>query len=136
MKTKKIVLPDQFEAFSDYIKCTSGKSGDEYTITIGHCTCHGFSFHKECRHYDEAEAKGLIDKLKSKKISSFNGVTVTDSARVLRKQALKEYFTKKSILFTDELINKIEPEISNKSIQEVLEMAVEMSSHEIVSIGG
>jgi len=54
--------PDKFTLKKNFIECVSG-SGHVYKITHDGCTCRGFSFRKECRHYRQAKTKGLFDAL-------------------------------------------------------------------------
>jgi hypothetical protein len=123
MKKTKDPREDKFELFSDYIKVISG-SGNEYTITIERCTCRGFSFHKICRHYEQAEALGLIEKLKQqpKKELDFSH---SSSNMLMRKDAIRKWLTKKNIAFTEEIVDKIEAMLKSKTKpEEVLSIAM------------
>lgn len=113
---------DKFEFFSDYVKVTS-KSGNDYTITIDHCTCRGFSFHKTCRHFEQAQALGLIEKLKTQIVDQHD-LSLSPNAIALRKDAIKKWLTKKQISFSDQIVDKIESILkSTSNPQEILAIA-------------
>jgi hypothetical protein len=107
---KKKPIPDSFKLINDHIDVFSS-SGKKYTITLGHCTCIGFGFHRDCRHYQEAEEDGLISKLKTS-IKTFS-IKLSDHARLMRKNALRQFLTKNNISFTEQLIDKLEPSITS-----------------------
>jgi hypothetical protein len=125
MKTQKVKTPDVFKLFDNRIEVTSS-SGNKYEITLDYCTCKGFSFHRECRHYQEAEKQGLILQLETK-INEFSGITLCDHARVIRKDAIRQYLTKHNTSFTEEIINKIESILTcSTTPQEVLSLCVKI----------
>jgi hypothetical protein len=123
MKKSKDPREDKFEFHDDYVKVISG-SGNEYTITIERCTCRGFGFHKKCRHYEQAEALGLVEKLKQQPTKEFN-FTRSSSATVMRKDAIRKWLAKKCIHFTEEIIDKIELVLTSKTTPEDVLLIVE-----------
>jgi len=100
---------DQFTLHEDRIDVISA-SGSSYQITLTRCSCKGYSFHQECRHYKQAVNLGLLEKLKAKSLSF--SITLSDHAKKLRKEALKEYLTKQKISFTEDLLCTVEPQIT------------------------
>jgi len=103
MKTTKIKTPDQFEVNDNHIIVTSS-SGHKYTITLGSCTCPGFGFHKECRHYKEAREQGLLKSLEVHVPQSIILVT----GKALRKDAIRKFLTKNNLSYTESTVDKIE----------------------------
>lgn len=127
MKNRK---QDEFALVGDSIEVRS-KSGNIYTITLGHCTCPGFGFHRECRHYQEAEEDGWIVKLKES-MKTFSGITLSDHARAMRKDAIRQFLVKNGISFVETTIDKIEIVLtSSMRPQELLDMAKSFVSHDI-----
>jgi hypothetical protein len=112
---------DTFKIYLDYIEVISS-SGNNYKITLTRCSCKGFGFHKECRHYKQAQELGLLKNLQLQTINS--DITLSEHAKELRKAALKAFLTKYNINFTQELINKIEPVIKiTTTPQEIFSLA-------------
>jgi len=130
-KSNRSEVSDKFTLFPDYIKVES-KSGNEYTITLERCTCRGFGFHKTCRHYEQAESAGLIEKLKAKEQEELH-FKHSKSTIEIRKDAIRQYLTKNNASFTEPIIDKIESILTSSTTpQEVLSMATLSVSHDIV----
>jgi hypothetical protein len=132
VKTTKPNSEDTFDVFDTYIICHS-KSGDDYTITLDSCTCRGFSFHKECRHFKEAKEKSLLARLSVRQVS-FNGLKVGSHAKIQRKDAVRQFLAKKNISFTETTIDKIEEVLDIRTRpEEVIQMAAFISKAEASS---
>ena len=127
LKTTNPKSEDTFDVFDTYIICHS-KSKEDYTITLNSCTCRGFSFHHDCRHFSEAQEKGLLENLKHRK-ATYNGIKIGSHAKFLRKDAIKQFLTKNNISFTDPVVDKIE-EVLNATTkpEEVIKMAMEKNN--------
>lgn len=132
MRTTKPIREDTFEVFDSYIICHSG-SGEDYTITLDSCTCRGFGFHKECRHFKEAKEKGLLTQISTRQVS-FNGIKVGSHARLLRKDAIRQYLTKNNISFSEYVIDKIEKVLDVRTRpEEVIKMVSFISKTEVTT---
>jgi hypothetical protein len=122
VKTTKPNSVDTFDVFDSYIICHS-KSGEDYTITLDSCTCRGFNFHKECRHFKEAKEKGLLTRLSFHQ-TTFNGIKIGNHARYLRKDAVRQCLTKNKISFSEFVVEKIEEVLDIRTTpQEIVKMA-------------
>jgi hypothetical protein len=127
MKKEKVEKLDEFVIDGNVIICYSG-SGNKYTITKDeHCTCKAFSFHRECRHLEQANALGLIDELEEK---SQNTGVISHNSSVQKKariNALKAFLTKHNIICDEHMIITIEPRIT---IQTKPEELLEWAKHD------
>ena len=124
MKQKTPKLPDSFTLQETYINVKSG-SGKDYIITKSSCTCVGYNFHRECRHYKQARELGLIEQLEKQHAQKLS-ITVSEHARVLRKEAIKQFLKKKQVAFTESIIDKIEKAMtSTMKPEDILRMVVE-----------
>ena len=124
MKQKTPKLPDQFTLQETHIDVKSS-SGNVYIVTKSSCTCIGYSFHRECRHYKQARELGLIEQLEKQREKKLS-ITVSEHARVLRKEAIRQFLKKKQVIFTESVIDKIEKVMtSTTKPEDVLRMVVE-----------
>jgi hypothetical protein len=122
VKTTNPKSDDTFDVFETYIICHS-KSKEDYTITLNSCTCRGFNFHHDCRHFSEAREQGLLENLKNRK-PTYNGVPIGSHAKFMRKDAIRQFLTKKNIAFTDKIIDDIEKVLDIRTRPEdVIKMA-------------
>jgi hypothetical protein len=84
--------PDVFTLKSGYIECLSG-TGRTYKVTHDSCSCKGFSFRRECRHYRQARQKGLLNKLETQivKKQTYKPGVFTGHMKKMRMDANKTY---------------------------------------------
>jgi hypothetical protein len=103
-------MEDFYFIDKDVIICESS-SGNKYEITEEKCTCKGFGFRNDCRHYQYCKTSGMIKQLK---ISQIEKQKIKNSAFILkmRKESLKEFCKDNNIKFDDKLISKVEPLIT------------------------
>jgi hypothetical protein len=112
-----------FKVFEDHIQVIA-TSGNEYTITENGCSCKGFGFRRNCGHFDDAMDQGLIDLLH--KQAEQKQVVYSKSPRTIqmRKEAIKQFLTKRGLSYSDSLVDLIESKMTSKSKpEEIIEMA-------------
>lgn len=97
--------PDKFVLKKNFIECVSG-SGHVYKITHDSCSCKGFSFRKECRHYRQAKTKGLFDELE-KVLFKFK-IQSSLHIKKARLDAIKVWLDKQKILYKPQDVINIE----------------------------
>jgi len=104
---------DSFEIDGNAVVCTS-TSGKKYTITKNSCSCAGFGFRKNCRHFSEANKLGLIKKIEKKSIQ--NGTINNRGPQLIesRKKAIKSFIEKNGLEAPQSLINVVEPHVTSK----------------------
>ena len=113
-----------FTLAGNKLLCLS-KSGKTYTIYRSSCSCPGFGFRKHCNHFDEAKKLGLLNKLPKEQTNILKSYFVVS----LRKDALRLFFLKNNIQFTDKLISQIEPRLTIKTTpQEILKLVPQQLS--------
>jgi hypothetical protein len=95
------------------------ESGNTYTITRTSCSCAGFGWRGNCKHFNEAKKKGLIDKLL--KVKGFSSFSKTPFIIESRKDAIRQWLKKKHIKIRESIVNKIESIMTEKtSMKEIL----------------
>ncbi len=99
---------DKFIFDGNSIICQS-QSGKEYRIVKGSCSCPGFGFKRNCRHYHYAHTNGLIDDLQQRIIKQ--QALVSPFIKNMRQKALIWFLEKNGISPTKEMIIRIEPKI-------------------------
>jgi len=108
---KMIIKRDQNYPSILFIEVHSS-SGNTYRITKNSCNCKGFSFRRNCRHFQEAINNKALDRLaelqekvRSESISSsFTSPLIV----ACRKRAIIAYLNKLRIPFQYNLIDKLE----------------------------
>ena len=118
-------MPDRFKIKDGIVYCYS-ESGKEYHLTETSCDCKGFGFRRTCRHIEQAEEKGLFEKIK-KAIKLHPKEITLPISRVIRKmrlQALIIFLRNCKIQPTREMLKDIEPQIEKDTKpEEVVEWA-------------
>lgn len=89
------------------VDCVSNSSGNKYTITKNSCSCKGFIFRRNCRHFRTAKECGIIDKIKNQKISL---VMFRKSPHIMemRKKSVRYFLDKNNVSYTEKLVNRLE----------------------------
>ncbi len=116
-------MKDTYKIDGSIVVCHS-KSGKTYHLTKSLCDCMGFSFHRTCRHYEEAKALGLFAKLATKvaKQTPFNFKTpyIVEA----RKRAVAWFLGKHGIKYTQAKIDRLEPLVAiDMDVKKFLAMA-------------
>ena len=115
--------PDIFTLKKGYIECVSGSgSGKIYKVTHDSCSCKGFGFRKLCRHYRQAQTKGLLDKLEVQiKEYKRNNKVVNYYVQSMRIDAIKKFLDKNNIAYRISQVINIEKMLTQDTTkQEIL----------------
>lgn len=100
---------DTFKIDGTIVVCTSS-SGKVYNITKDNCSCAGFGFRRNCRHFAEAKKLGLFEKIEKAKKSTMNFRSPYLIEK--RKKAAKIFIEKNGLEAPQSIINAIEPHIT------------------------
>jgi ribosomal protein L37E len=111
MKTK-----DTYRIEGNVVVCISS-SGKEYNLTSQECSCAGFGFRRTCRHYKEAKALGLFDKIEQQQ-KKLGLKTFSPQMIIERKKAIAQFMVKNGIESRQSIINAIEPYVNPKMTPE------------------
>jgi ribosomal protein L37E len=101
--------PDIFTLKQGYVECVSG-SGHTYKVTHDSCSCKGFGFRRECRHYRQAKQKGLLNKLEVQivKKASYKPSVFTGHMKKMRMDAIRTFLNKHNIRYKPTQVIDIE----------------------------
>jgi len=96
-------MADQYAIKDKTVICQS-ESGSTYIITRAGCSCTGYAYRRICRHYKEAEYRGLIEQAERPRTLLLRSPMIIAS----RKKAIVDYLTKNKIPFTNKKVDKLE----------------------------
>lgn len=100
----------EFSINGNILECVSD-SGATYKISKEYCTCVGFGFRRTCKHFKEAWVSGWMRKLTESIKANFSPLS-SPYIREKRREALALYLKKNKIKFTDIILDKFEPIIT------------------------
>ncbi len=104
---------DIFEIDGNVVVCTN-VSGKKDTITKNSCSCAGFGFRKNCRHFTEAKSLGMLDKIENKATkNSTNKRSAHPQLIEFRKKAIKAFIESNGLEAPQSLINVVEPYVTS-----------------------
>ena len=89
--------PDIFSLKKGYVECVS-PSGSVYKVTHDSCSCKGFGFRRMCRHYRQAQTKGLLDNLETQ-IEKTIKITFSGHMKKMRMDAIRAFLEKHNIRY-------------------------------------